>query len=58
MIRRRERREVKRIVKWRWNGLDDCREFMVVFKAEGNDRCQAKWIDEETLLRCAAGKFT
>ena len=56
--RRRERREVVRIAEWRWNEFDDCREFKVIFKADGKDRCQAKWVDEGILLRCAAGKFS
>lgn len=56
--RRRERRQVKRIVEWRWNEMDDCREFKVVFMADGKDKCQAKWLDEGTLVKFAGGKLS
>lgn len=58
MERRRERRQVRRIVDWRWNEMDDCREFKVVFNADGKDVFQAKWLDEGTLVKFAGGKLS
>lgn len=56
--RRRERRQVKRIVDWRWNEMDNCREFKAIFMADGKNKCQAKWLDERTLVRFAGGKLS